>query len=468
MNIVFYDLETTGRSPHWDQIIQIAAIYTDQNLNVLDKININCRLNSFCIPEPEALLVNRMPIKNILNSNLSHYQLITEVYDKFTSWSPAIFIGYNSIKFDEEFLRNTLFRNLYDPYLTIKNNNLRSDLLDVARISNFFFPEKLKSLVNERGSPVLKLESLASINGIKNFTAHDALGDTYATLEIAKKIKEKIPSIWEKSTRGIDKSTLQDEIRSRPFCHLESFFGKTKAFCLSYIGDHPYYKWSLCFDLKEDPKEVLSMNSSELSNYLSKSPKVIRNIKLNKSPILLSIDFKNSLDSYKAISGEIINERDKFIKTNTDFKEKIYSYYNNNFDNNSLQSQEDLFTEETIYKKFLDNYDSTLLKEFYNCNWQDRAKLLRSFKDERLIYLAELLLFEEKPELLDKTKAKKIRNHIADRLLSKNKEKWLTIYEAYKKIDDLREKYANSNSIANIKILDELNSYIENIEKTLQ
>lgn len=114
MNIVFYDLETTGRSPHWDQIIQIAAIYTDQNLNVLDKININCRLNSFCIPEPEALLVNRMPIKNILNSNLSHYQLIKEVYDKFTSWSPAIFIGYNSIKFDEEFLRNTLFRNLYD------------------------------------------------------------------------------------------------------------------------------------------------------------------------------------------------------------------------------------------------------------------------------------------------------------------------------------------------------------------
>jgi len=82
--------------------------------------------------------------------------------------------------------------------------------------------------------------------------------------------------------------------------------------------------------------------------------------------------------------------------------------------------------------------------------------------------LAELLLFEEKPELLDKNKAKKIQNHIADRLLSKNKEKWLTIYEAYKKIDDLREKYASNNNIENIRILNELNSYIENIEKTLQ
>ena len=82
--------------------------------------------------------------------------------------------------------------------------------------------------------------------------------------------------------------------------------------------------------------------------------------------------------------------------------------------------------------------------------------------------MAELLLFEEKPELLDKNKAKKIQNHIADRLLSKNKEKWLTLYEAYKKIDDLREKYASNNNIENIKILNELNSYIENIEKTLQ
>ena len=94
--------------------------------------------------------------------------------------------------------------------------------------------------------------------------------------------------------------------------------------------------------------------------------------------------------------------------------------------------------------------------------------MLKNFKDERLIYLAELLLFEEKPELLDKNRVKKIRNHIADRLLSKNKEKWLTIYEAYKKIDDLREKYANNNNIDNIKILNELNSYIENVEKTLQ
>ena len=65
MNIVFYDLETTGRSTHWDQIIQVAAIYTDSNFNILDQINEVCRLKSFCLPNPEALLVNKISISTL-------------------------------------------------------------------------------------------------------------------------------------------------------------------------------------------------------------------------------------------------------------------------------------------------------------------------------------------------------------------------------------------------------------------
>ena len=161
-------------------------------------------------------------------------------------------------------------------------------------------------------------------------------------------------------------------------------------------------------------------------------------------------------------------QRDNFIRTNKEFKEKIYSYYDNSFDNNKLNSQEDIYAEETIYKKFLNNHDVRLLKEFHSCNWLDKIKLINKFKDERLVYFAELLFYEEKPEYLDKSKYKKIKNHIADRLFSKNKEKWLTIYEAYKKIDDLREKYANNEEVSNMKILNDLNLYIEYIDKKLQ
>ena len=143
MNYVFYDLETTGRSPAWDQIIQVAAIVTDEDLNIKEKFEEKCRLNFSCIPNPEAILVNKIRIQTLTKTNLSHYQLMLNLEKKFLEWSPAIFIGYNSIRFDEEFIRNAFFKTLFDPYFTIKNENYRFDLLDSVRVTNYLFPDKI-------------------------------------------------------------------------------------------------------------------------------------------------------------------------------------------------------------------------------------------------------------------------------------------------------------------------------------
>ena len=43
----------------------------------------------------------------------------------------ATFIGYNSIFFDVEVLRNSLFQSLYNPYLTNTNSNTRADLYKI-------------------------------------------------------------------------------------------------------------------------------------------------------------------------------------------------------------------------------------------------------------------------------------------------------------------------------------------------
>ena len=109
MNFVFYDLETTGRNSTWDQIIQVAAILVDKNFNELERFEDRCRLRSGLVPEPGALLVNKTSIEMLNNVNLSHYGLIKKLQDKFKKWSPAIFIGYNTISFDEEFLRKSFF-----------------------------------------------------------------------------------------------------------------------------------------------------------------------------------------------------------------------------------------------------------------------------------------------------------------------------------------------------------------------
>ena len=458
--IIFYDLETTGRSAYWDQIIQIAAICTDEHLNVLDEMNLIGKLNSFSVPDPEALLVNKIPIDSIVKSNFSNYSLISEISHKFSEWGPAIFIGYNSIKFDEEVIRNAFFKNLFDPYLTVKNDNTRVDLLDITRIANFFYPDKIKSLLNKKGSAIMKLESIAHTNGIKNFTAHDAMGDTYASLELAKLIKNQIPELWNKSIMQSNKVQLEESIASKPFCYLESLFGKSKLFCLSFVDFHPKYKWALCFDLFEDPKKILDMNKSDIYAFLESSPKKIRKIKLNKSPILLDVEIKKTLDEYNVVSDDVLLERHNFISTNQEFKDKVLSCYN---DIILDESQLDVYAEESIYKKFVSNSDSFLMKEFHKADWKNKFIIMEKFKDERLKYFAEILIFEEQPDLLEKESFLKIKDHLKKRIMSTNKEKWLTIYDAYKKIDDLRVKYDNNKE--NLFILEDVNKYIENLEK---
>jgi len=468
MNYVFYDLETTGRSVIWDQIIQVAAVLTDNNLNIIEKYEEKCRINSFCIPNPEAILVNKISTNTLLNANLSHYQLMLNIRNKFLKWSPAIFIGYNSIKFDEEFLRNSFFKNLFDPYITTKKNNYRFDLLDTVRATNHFYPDKIKSNISEKGNPILKLDNIAPLNGISNFKAHDALGDTIATIELAKVIKKEVSSIWETSISNKSKAFLQQYITENPFCYIESFFGRIKTFVLSFIGEHPNYKWAVCFDLIKDPSEALNLNNQEFDNYMDQSPRVVRNIKLNKSPLILPYNYISFIDTYNGIDEKVILKRYQFIKDNPLFKEKVISYFERKTSNSIYEAdQSDLYAEETIYKKFISYNDSDLMHEFHSANWESKNIIKKKFKDDRLKYFADILIYEENPETLEKNNFNLIKNNIKERLLSNNNEGWLTLYNAYKKIDDLREKCDNENDSQSLTLLEEVNDYLEILEKKL-
>ena len=468
MNYVFYDLETTGRSAAWDQIIQVAAILTDENLNIIDRYEEKCRISPSCIPNPEAILVNKIKIKTLLTTNLSHYQMMLNLQKKFFQWSPSVFIGYNSIKFDEEFLRHSFFKTLLDPYITIKKENYRFDLLDTVRATNYFYPDKLKSLISEKGNPILKLDNIAPLNGISDFTAHDAMGDTKATLELAKIIKNKTNNIWKESISNKSQSFLLQYISENPFCYIDSFFGKIKIYFLSFVGEHPIYKWAICFDLKKDPEEVIKMSDEDLKNYLEKSPKVVKNIKLNKSPLFQSYKFINSSKTYEGISEKVLSKRNQFVKSNALFKERIISYYEKKaLEKENDTNQSDIYAEESIYKKFTSNYDSKLMIEFHQSNWEKKNMIKTKFRDERFTYFANLLIYEEKPESLDKATLREIERNICLKLLSNNNENWLTLYNAYKKIDDLREKCDNENDFDSLESLKEINEYLEKTEYEL-
>jgi len=119
MSFVFFDTETTGLKCGFDQIVHFAAVRTDADLNEVARFEIRSRLLPHVLPHPSALLTNGLAIKQLADASLpSHFTMVGEIQRTLLAWSPAIFVGFNSIRFDEEMLRHALFQCLYPAYLT--------------------------------------------------------------------------------------------------------------------------------------------------------------------------------------------------------------------------------------------------------------------------------------------------------------------------------------------------------------
>ena len=130
--------------------------------------------------------------------------------------------------------------------------------------------------------------------------------------------------------------------------------------------------------------------------------------------------------------------------------------------------QDDLYFEETIYKSFSTNYEKIVMQEFHNAEWSKKLKIADKFKENKNYYFAEKIIFEENPNILSKETFNKINRSIAKQIFSTNKEKWNTIPNAYKEIDDLRDEYENREDKKTLIFLNELNYLVENIEKKFE
>ena len=372
----------------------------------------------------------------------------------------------NSIDFDEEFLRNTLFQTLEYPYLTSTNGNTRGDLLSLARAANFYYPNTLKNSINEKGNAVYKLDQMAPINGIKH-DAHQAIGDCIATLEIGKIILSKAPNVWKASLMTTDKTKALDLIKNELyFCTDEYYYGRSVAFCETFVCEHPIYKWAKCFDLKHDPDIFLKMSVQDLKEAMSKKPKFIRTIRHNKHPVIMNPSYAMNLDDYKILGLEKLRERANKIKESKEFSEKVAIVLREEVEEKEqTKSQEDIPVEESIYKKFTSSEDNNLMRNFHETAWDKKFNVLEKFKDERLKYFGHKLIYREKPELLSKELYNEIHKDFASKLLSKNLEKWNTIPKVYAEIDTLRVKFEKQGNKENLAFLEVINAYVEDLEK---
>jgi len=166
------------------------------------------------------------------------------------------------------------------------------------------------------------------------------------------------------------------------------------------------------------------------------------------------------------IGKEKLAARAKLIKDHKEFAEKISLILQDEAEEKEqTKSQVDIYEEESIYTKFTSTEDNKMMPEFHKAEWDKKISVLSKFKDERLHYFGRRLIYEEKPEILSKKEYNEIQRTIARRLLSTNNEKWNTIPRTYSEIDTLREKFEREGLPDRLVILDDINAYVEEMEK---
>ena len=111
----WYDLETTGTDPVLDRVIQFAGQRTDSELNPIDApINFYVKPSEDTLFHPDASRVTGIDPAQLETEGLSELAGIEKIQAIFMV-PGTCGVGFNSLKFDDEFLRQSLYRSFFDP-----------------------------------------------------------------------------------------------------------------------------------------------------------------------------------------------------------------------------------------------------------------------------------------------------------------------------------------------------------------
>ena len=450
MDFVFYDLETTGVSPEYDQPLQFAAIRTDENFNEKQRINLRCRLAPHILPSPKALLVTGVTPAQLTDPTLPSLFEFTQKLSKLLErWAPAIWVGYNTIKFDEEVLRQAFYQNLsHNVYATQFNGNTRFDILPAVYAVRVKDPELLHWPEDDAGRVSFKLDRLAPTNGFNNHNAHDALGDVEATIHIARKIAAGNPSLWKELLSNAQKSEVQAKLETFEPLELILRFGAgdpkayTGVFCGFAEGNNTRASF---FDIDAvDPAEFLTASDEALFAAVDASPKVIRGVSTNKAPALLSIADPNA--EHKRRAAVIAKSPDLRLRVGAAMAARFV-------DDTDAPPKP---VEEQIYGEFYSNSDKSLLSEFHQSDWPRRQEIVASLKDHRLRQLGNRLIAFYAPELLSSHELNRFKNYLQDKWFPKMEDSapWLTAQAAKDQLKSLAaEDVPNSELLSQIEHL---------------
>lgn len=321
LTFYWHDYETFGTNPSRDRPVQFAGLRTDAELNPIgEPLVIYSRPANDFLPHPQACLITGITPQKALEEGLPEAEFIRRIHDELSA-PGTCGVGYNSLRFDDEVTRYTLYRNFYDPYgREWQNGNSRWDIIDMVRACYALRPEGIEWPLREDGLPSFRLEELTRANGISHEAAHDALSDVEATIAMARLIRDKQPKLFNYVLHNRDKrsvAAMLDVDAMKPVLHVSGMFGAQRhnIALVVPLAPHPTNKNEvICYDLMADPQVLLEREPEAIRDLLYTRTEDLpegverpglKSIHINKCPILVTAKMADPATAERlGISGD--------------------------------------------------------------------------------------------------------------------------------------------------------------------
>lgn len=407
----FYDLETSGLDSRTHRVMQFAGRRTTMDFEPMgEPYNILVRLSDDILPEPQAILITGITPQMTLADGMSEREFCRLLVDEiFTPGTIAT--GFNNIRFDDEFVRHTLWRNFFDPYeWAWANGRSRWDLLDVVRMTRALRPDGIEWPVVD-GIPVNKLELIASANGLEHARAHDALSDVDALIQVARLIRSHQPKLYDYLLDMRQKNKLKalvDPDQPKPFVYSSGRYENEwqKTTVAVAIADNRK-SGAIVYDLRYDPRQFSALTTAELSARLFGTRDEVtalggripaKELSYTRCPAVAPIGVLDEASWTRiGLSLETVQQHFSALMADTALRDKIAAAF---AERPEYPPASDV--EGKLYDAFISDQDKVKMSAVRAANASDLKDFGPQFADRRL------------PELLVRYKARQFPESLSD------------------------------------------------------
>lgn len=466
----WYDLETTGVDCRDGRVMQFAGQRTNMNLEpVGESVNVFIKLTNDILPDPDAVLLTGITPQQTVADGLSEYEFLQYFYREIVT-PGTIFVGYNTVRFDDEWIRCLNYRNFYDAYeWQWKDGRSRWDLLDVVRMTRALRPEGIQWPMTEDGKPTNRLELLTKLNGLDHEHAHDALNDVLASIAMARLIRSKQPKLFEWLLKVRDKREVAKVVEAGdPFVYssgkYDNAFEKTTV--VQRIAPHPKKDKALVYDLRYDPTEFLGLSPTGLAERwrYAREPDVparlpVKTLQYNRCPAVAPLGVMKDAPKNIQVPLATITKHRQLLANNPEFTKNVLRA----LDILDKEQEERLRTkpkdvDARLYDGFFDDHDRNIMGVVRAAKPAELADLLADMHDERLRELLPLYKARNFPKFLNDDERTAWEKHRYERLMAGGTESRLARY-----MHRLQELAALPAGEEKHYLLEELQLYAESI-----